>query len=83
MFNVTKILIFSFQQNRLFTSYMCPFRISAMNKCRLSTLTKMHTEDKPNRNRHPDVVFDMLEHVYISILASFHIQFQIMKNNKT
>ena len=43
----------------------------------------MHTENKPNRNRHSDIVFDMLEHVYISILASFHIQFQIMKNNKT
>ena len=43
----------------------------------------MYTEDKPNRNRHSDVVFDMLEHVYIGVLASFHIQFQIMKNNKT
>ena len=43
----------------------------------------MHTENKLNRNRHSDIVFDMLEHVYSSILASFHIQFQIKKNNKT
>ena len=42
----------------------------------------MHTEDKPNRKRHSDVAFDMLDHVYVSILASFRIQFQIMKNNK-
>ena len=25
----------------------------------------MHTEDKPNRNRHSDIVFDRLESVYI------------------
>ena len=54
-----------------------------MNKLDSLLSTIMHTEDKPSSKRHSDVVYDMLDHVYINILASFHIQFQIMKNNKT
>ena len=61
---------------------MCPFRISAINVDSLLSII-VHTEDKPNRKRHSDVVFDMLDHVNINILAAFHIQFQVMKNNKT